>query len=298
MTSLPDLEDLSLLIHVARLGSIGRTAAELGLSQPSVSRRMAALERSLHVSLLTRTPRGTSLTPSGRVVVDWATTLLEAAEHFDRSVAVLSQQRKVTVRAAVSMTLAEHHAPRWVARLDRMAPDCIVSLMVHNSSEVADLVESGDADIGFVESPTVRRSLRRRRIGWDSLVVAVAPDHPWAVRRRPLTAEEVAASRLLVRERGSGTRETLDAAMRAAGLELTTGQVFGSNAALKSAAVAGLAPVVLSGLSLAHELAAGTLVDVPVDGLDLRRPLSAVWRREGAVPEAVMTLLKVAASGP
>lgn len=146
--------DLRVLVLVAQTGSIGQAALELGLSQPSVSRRMAGLERALRVPLLTRSPRGTTLTPAGRVVVDWASTLLSAAEQFTRSVTTLHDQQAVTVRAAVSMTIAEHHAPGWVARVGQHAPDAVVSLMVHNSREVAELVESGDADIGFVESPT------------------------------------------------------------------------------------------------------------------------------------------------
>ena len=101
------------------------------------------------------------------------------------------------------------------AGLDRQAPDAVVSLMVHNSTEVAQLVESGEADIGFLESPTVRRSLRRRRIGWDRLVVAVAPGHEWANRRRALRPADLATGRLLVREVGSGTRETLESALGA-----------------------------------------------------------------------------------
>lgn len=294
MTGLPDLEDLSVLVLVARTGSIGQAAAELGLSQPSVSRRMAGLERHLRVSLLTRSPRGTMLTPTGRVVVDWAATLLRAAEGFGRSVTTLHDQQAVTVRAAVSMTIAEHHAPGWVARVHQHAPDAVVSLMVHNSREVGQLVESGAADIGFLESPTVRPALHRRRIAWDELVVAVAPDHPWAGRRRPLPVAELSAARLLVREPGSGTRETIETALGRIGLEMTEGQMMGSNAALRAAASSGMGPVVLSEVALADELESGRLVRVQVADLRLRRPLTAVWRRDEALPDGVAAMLRVA----
>lgn len=286
--------DLRVLVLVAQTGSIGQAALELGLSQPSVSRRMAGLERALRVPLLTRSPRGTTLTPAGRVVVDWASTLLSAAEQFTRSVTTLHDQQAVTVRAAVSMTIAEHHAPGWVARVGQHAPDAVVSLMVHNSREVAELVESGDADIGFVESPTVRTSLRRRRLGWDELVVAVSPEHEWARRRRPLSADELAAARLLVREPGSGTRETIETALADEGLEMSAGLVMGSNAALRAAALSGMGPVVLSAVALAGELGSGRLVRVPVPGLRLRRPLTAVWRRDEVLPDGVAALLRSA----
>jgi DNA-binding transcriptional LysR family regulator len=295
----PDLADLELLLDVARSGSIGRAAAEHRLSQPTVSRRMAALERALRVPLLSRSRRGSVLTPAGRVVVDWASTLLQAAEDFSTSVAALRDTRATTVRAAVSMTIAEHHAPRWLARLrhgEPGLPHLNVSLEVHNSTDVADLVESGEADIGFVESPSVRRTVRRRRVGWDRLVVAVPPEHPWASRRREVSADELAAARVLVREPGSGTRETLENALRAAGAELVAGAVLGSNAALKSAAVAGIGPVVLSHRALAGELAAGSLREVPVGGLSLRRPLWAIWRRDETLSDGASALLQVASS--
>ncbi|MBD8868393.1 LysR family transcriptional regulator [Nocardioides donggukensis] len=293
MTSRPDLDDLDLLGLVARCGSIGQAAAELGLSQPAVSRRVAALERSLGVVLLHRSRQGSVLTPAGRVVVDWATSLLDAADGFSRSVATLRDERDASLRVAVSMTIAEHHAPAWLASLAEVTPRLRVSMSVTNSTEVADRVEQGGADIGFLESPTVRSSLRRRRFAWDDLVVAVPPGHPWADRDEPLAARLLAEAALLVREPGSGTRETLEHALARMSLTLTPGFEMASNAALRSAAIAGAGPVVLSASALADDLAAGRLVAVPVPDLDLRRPLTAVWRRDAVAPPGVRSLLEV-----
>jgi DNA-binding transcriptional LysR family regulator len=292
MTGYPDLDTLAVLLLVARKGSIGQAAGDLGLSQPSVSRRMVALESALQVQLLHRTRQGTSLTPTGRVVVDWASTLLEAADDFRRSVDALQAKASVSLRVAVSMTIAEYHAPLWVARLHRTSPDYAVSIEVHNSREVAELVASRAVDIGFVESPTVPRGLRRRRIGWDELTLAVPRDHPWA-QRGEITAAELAAAPLLVREPGSGTRETVERALRRQGLTMSVGLTMASNTALKSAAMAGIGPVVLSEQALRTELAAGRLDRVAVTDLSLRRPLSAVLRGTERIPPGVTALLSV-----
>ena len=289
----PNLEDLAVLVLVARTGSIGRAADQLRLSQPSVSRRMAALEQRLRVRLLHRSPRGTTLTPAGQLVVDWAAGLLGAAEEFTRSVQTLREKGSSSVRAAVSMTIAEHHAPGWVARLH---PDISVSLLVHNSTEVADLVEAGTAEVGFVESPTVRRSLVRRRVGWDELAIAVHPSHPWA-SRDAVSPADVAATPLLVREQGSGTRDTLERALHKHGLELAVAMAMASNTALKSAALAGMGPVVLSELALSGELAVRSLVRVSVPELPLRRPLTAVWRRDEPLSAGAAALVAVSAAG-
>lgn len=290
----PDLEDLDLLVLVARTGSLGRAAEELGITQPSVSRRFLRLERALRVELLQRGPRGSTLTPAGKVVVGWASTLLGAAEDFTESVDAMRQNRETTLRVAASMTIAEHLAPSWLAQLRGVSPDSVVSLSVHNSTEVAEAVEAGRADLGFVEAPAVRASLRRRRIGWDVLQIVVSPAHPWARRRTPITPELLVAEPLLVREVGSGTRETIDDALSRLGLQLTPSLTLASNSALKSSALVGIAPAVLSELAVTEELRSGQLVAVPVSGMELRRPLSVVWRDGDRLPSHAEALLRVA----
>lgn len=287
----PDLADLDLLVMVAEKGSIGGAATALGLAQPSVSRRISMLERTLHVPLLQRTARGSTLTPAGRVVVDWAATLLLAADDFSRSVEALHEASGLAVRAAVSMTIAEHYAPAWLAVARRRAPGTTVSLSIANSTQVADLVESGSVDLGFVESPSIRPSLRRRPIGKDDLVVAVAPGHPWA-KRDSISATEFAQAQLLIREKGSGTRETIEQAFRVRGLELRTELELASNTALKSAAIEGIGPVVLSARAVADEVGHGQLTKVLVHDLTLSRPLSVVWRGEDGVPESARAFLE------
>ena len=296
MTAPLDLDDLRVLVLVAEQGSIGRAAGLLGFSQPTVSRRMAALERNLRLPLLERSTSGTSLTPAGQVVVDWATRLLASADDFSRSVESLVGAHRPSVRAGVSMTIAEHHAPQWVGRLKQLDPTITVTLMVHNSARVAELVTSGEVDVGFVESLTVAPSLEQRRIAWDRLIVAVRPDHPWAEPGRVVSVAEVSGASLMVREMGSGTRETLEEALRRGGHALTPGFELASNTALKSAALAGMGPVVLSRTALAAEIASGTLVAARVARLGLRRPLTAIWRRRPHLSGAAQALVDTAAA--
>jgi DNA-binding transcriptional LysR family regulator len=286
----PNLVDLELLVLIARAGSMGQAAATCGLTQPNLSRRMIALERRLKVKVLQRSPRGTTLTPAGRVVVDWASALLATADEFERSVATLRSPERSAVRAGASMTIAEHCAPMWLGALRSAVPGAVVSLVVANSSEVASRVASGDLDIGFVESPEPPRALAGRRIGGDTLAVAVPADHSWA-RRARVPAAELATAQLLVREHGSGTRETLEAAFAARGLRVRPAMEMASNAALASASVAGMGPVVLSELSLAQEFASGSLVRVDVPDLDLSRPFTAIWRPRSRLPNDAVALL-------
>lgn len=289
----PDLETLSLLVAVAEEGSIGRVAAQSGLTQPSASRRLAALERRLGVRLLVRSTRGSDLTDEGRLVVDWASELLEAADTFTRSVTSLRAERRVGLRVAASLTVAEYLVPAWLVALQGRAPRVRASLAVANSAEVVKRVRAHDADLGFVEGPTVPRDLARQRVGRDSLDVVVAPSHRWA-RRRAVSPAELADGAALVREPGSGTRETLERALERHEVSLRPALELPSSSAVRAAALTGAGAAVLSGMAVAAEVAAGRLVRVVVRDLDLTRPLHAVWRRGEKPAGPAAALLAIA----
>lgn len=278
MTKDPDVFSLRLLVTVAEQGSLSAAAKQLGVAQPNASRAMRALERDLGVRLLHRTTAGSDLTVEGQVVVDWARQVVRSTDELVGAAAALHSEQRANLQVWASMTVAEYLMPRWLAEFRVRRPEVAVRLGVANSLEVCDAVLAQKVDLGFIESPDVPSTLSSTRIGADRLVVVVAPAHPWARRRRPLTATELAATPLIVREEGSGTRLTLEQLLRehdpvAPALEL------GSNAAVKVSVVAGLAPAVLSALAVEDLLRNGQSVEVPVRDLDLARDLYAVWTK-------------------
>ncbi|WP_225837503.1 LysR family transcriptional regulator [Streptomyces sp. NK08204] len=270
----PDLAALELLLAVARLGSLGAAAREVGITQPAASSRIRSMERQLGVALVDRSPRGSRLTDAGALVTDWARRVVEAAEAFDAGAQALRDRRDSRLRVAASMTIAEYLLPGWLLALRAGRPDTAVSLLAGNSAKVAELLLQDEADLGFVEGLTVPTGLDSTVIAHDRLIVVTAPGHPWARRRRPLTAQELAATPLILRERGSGTRQVLDAALGGLARPLIE---LSSTTAVKASAVSGAGPSVLSELAVGEELAMRRLVSIPVDGVALRRDLRAVW---------------------
>ncbi|MFF8865593.1 transcriptional regulator [Streptomyces sp. 1222.5] len=270
----PDLAGLELLLAVARLGSLGAAAREVGITQPAASSRLRSMERQLGVALVDRSPRGSRLTDAGALVTDWARRVVEAAAAFDAGARALRDRRDSRLRVAASMTIAEYLLPGWLLALHAERPDTAVSLLAGNSAKVAELLLAGEADLGFVEGLTVPTGLDSVVIAHDRLIVVTAPGHPWARRRRPLTPEELAATPLILRERGSGTRQVLDAALGGLARPLLE---LSSTTAVKASAVTGAGPSVLSELAVGEELAMRRLVSIPVEGVSLRRDLRAVW---------------------
>ncbi|MFD0867374.1 LysR family transcriptional regulator, partial [Tessaracoccus lubricantis] len=208
----PSIAALRLLVAVADEGGLGAGARAVGMAQSNASRTLAGLEQRLGLALVARSAAGSSVTRDGELAVEWARDVVRCVDRLMQGVAALrSEDRELVV--AASMTIAEYLAPGWLATLRREHPEVGARMVIHNSADVIDDVRHGRAGLGFVEGPLVPPDMHRQRIGTDRLVVVVAPDHPWAERRGGVTVEELAATPLVEREPGSGTRSFLDQAV-------------------------------------------------------------------------------------
>jgi len=169
-------------------------------------------------------------------------------------------------------------------------------LTTGNSDEVAAAVLGGAVQLGFIESPDVPPGLQSRTVARDTLTVIVVGRHPWARRRSGITPAELAATSLVSREEGSGTRRHLEHALsQQAGLTLAPPVLqLSSTTAIKAAVLEGVAPAVLSSLVVAGEIAAGTLHPVPVIGLDLNRALRLIQPKGRALTGPARDLATIA----
>jgi DNA-binding transcriptional LysR family regulator len=285
--SVRDLDALRALREVGRHGSIAAAAAALGTSQQALSARMRTLERALRLTLLSRTTSGSRLTDQGKLVLGWAEDVLDAADRLDAGIRSIRSGVTHRLAVAASQTNAEHLVPHWLIELRASEeadgyPPTVVELTVANSTGVIALIWDGNADIGFIETPHLPAGLSAERVREDELLVVVAPGHPWSRRRRPLTFTELARTPLVMREAGSGTRDTLAGYLAAhvPPLAATPAIELATSAAVRSAISAGVGPGVLSRLAVRDDLVLGRLTAVEVEGPPLKRALTAVWRRE------------------
>jgi DNA-binding transcriptional LysR family regulator len=299
-----DVGALRALREVGRQGSIAAAAALLGVSQQALSARMRTLERGMGVALLARTPSGSHLTEQGRLVVGWAEDVLDAADRLEAGLRSIRSGVSHRLAIAASQTIAEHLVPHWLIEL-RAAEQAaghqptVVELTVANSTGVIELVRAARAALGFIETPHLPSDLVTEVLREDELLVVTAPGHPWARRRRPMALAEIAATPLVMREAGSGTRDTLTDHLAAQDppLRPTIAMELGTSAAVRSAIAAGIGPGVLSRLAVRDDLVLGRLVAVEVAGPPLTRQLTIVWRPDhDPLPPEGQRLLAVSTS--
>ena len=291
--SFPDLTALDLFTTVIEVGSLGKAAKVHGIAQPSVSSRIRNLERQVGVTLLERTTTGCIPTPEGIVVSGWADEILRAAHDLEAGLVALKAEQVGRLRIAASYTIAEYLLPTWLGRFAREHPQDTVALDVANSTQVLAQLDLGEADIGFIETPLATPTMEETVVGRDQLVAVVPPGHTWAKRRRRVTMDELAETPLVMREKGSGTREALELALADAGHGVPVSVLeLGSTSAVRSAVLTGHSPTVISRLAVAGEISSGQLIEVKVTGLKIERNLRAVWPKGRVLPKLANALLR------
>lgn len=294
--SVPELSALDLFVSVVDHGSLSRAASLHYISQPSASARIRRLEQRLGLKLLNRTPSGSVPTDVGRELADRAREVLAAAEAFDRSVEELATAAGHQLRVVASYTMGDYILPRWLSLLGPHLPN--VSLTVRNSQDTITEVLEGRAEVGFMCVPDLDGPLEARPVGKDELVVVVHPDHHWARRMRPLKPQHLASEPLVVREQHSGTRSQLERILEPYRPDPPPDPVLvlGSTGAIKAAVLDGVAPAVLSRLTVMNELEAGRMVSVPVEDLNFERTLYVIWQEGANVSEGAQRLVDFATS--
>lgn len=289
----PELAALDLLRSVVRSGSLSRAAEAHGITQPSASSRIRTLERQLGLTVLDRSPTGSLPTPDGRLVASWADDVLQSADALASGVAALQADQHGLLRIAASYTIAEYVLPPWLDEFLAERTGESVTLDVTNSHAVIDRVDAGAVDLGFVESLGVSASMNEQVVGTDELVVVVAARHPWASERR-IDLDTLAATPLVLRERGSGTREALERTLTALGHDAPRSALdLGSLSAVRIAVVNGSSPAVISRLAVEDDLARGRLVAIEVPGLSIPRRLRAIWPKRSEPPRLASALLEM-----
>lgn len=258
------LERLRIFVAVAERQHVTAAARALNLTQSAVSNAIAALEAEHDVRLFDRVGRGVALNATGAAFLPEARAVLARAAAAEAALADMSALRRGRLTIFASQTIASAWLPRRLAAFHAAHPGVELDVAIGNTREAAEAVLTGAAELGLVEGEIDQPALDQTVVGSDRLAVLVTPDHPWAGMRR-LDAATLATHPWVLREAGSGTRSTLEAALRRAGVDpdaLSIAMTLPSNEAVLAAAEAGAGATALSESVAYGSVAAGRLATV------------------------------------
>ncbi len=295
-----NLHQLRIFSTVARLGSFSRAAEELHISQPSVSIQVADLERALGVDLFEQVGRRIHLTEAGRVLEDYARRILALAEEARTAVDETTGLRRGHLAVGASPTPGTYVLPRIIGGFQERYPQISVTLEIAATGQIGERLLRNELDLGIVGGKLHVPDLQVDPFLDDELVLVVAPAHPFAAAGSAQAAA-LQDHRLILRERGSGTRDAVDEAFRGAGRPVVAAMELSSSEAIKEAVAAGLGVTLLSRVAIRTEVTTGRLVTVPMSDLVIRRRFAIVHHKDKRLSSslrAFLEMLRAAVSVP
>jgi DNA-binding transcriptional LysR family regulator len=259
---------LEVFLAVARFESVSRAAKTLSLSQSAASGSLADLERQFDIQLFDRIGKRLHLSALGRSVRARAEAVLAQARDLEQT---LENRRDVgQLRIGATLTIGNYVVVPLMARFMREHPDAALTLAVANTEEIARQVANFEIDVGLIEGDVEETDLQVEPWRDDQLVVFCAPGHPLA-RKRVLHDEDLRRAAWIVRERGSGTRQAFDRAMRGLVPDLRIVLTLQHTEAIKEAVAAELGLGCVSRIALEDAFQRGTLKACQVPERDFRR---------------------------
>ncbi len=214
------LEQLRIFIAVAEKQHVTQAASQLNLTQSATSAAIAALETRYGIKLFDRVGRGIVLTQTGRDFLNEAREVVARAKAAAQVLDDLAGLKRGSLTLAASQTVANYWLPPRIEAFRKAHPGIDLHLAIANTEQVAQAVNRGNADLGFVEGEVDDPSLAIRKMEGDTLAIVVGASHPWIGKTR-ITPKFLAETCWILREPGSGTRSMFEAALKKFGIKLS-----------------------------------------------------------------------------
>lgn len=284
------LRQLQIFEAIVRLHSFTRAAAELHLTQPTVSTQLKLLAEAVGLPLIEHVGKEFYLTVAGKELYAVAQDILRALEHIEMKVADLQGLKAGTLRLAVIST-AKYFAPEVLGRFAKKYPLVDVAIHIANRDSVLQRLAANQDDLYIVGEPPAELSMESVAFAENPLFVMAHRQHP-LVREHRIPLARIAEEPFISREHGSGIRASVEKLFSEHGLRPKVRLELSSNEAIKHAIRGELGISVLSLHSILQEGVRGPIALLDVEGFPIRRQWHVVYPRGKALSVVAQEFLR------
>jgi len=283
------LRQLQTFEAVARLRSFSRAAEEMHVTQPTVSKQIRLLQEQVGLALLEQLGKKIFLTEAGERLYTTCADWLDTWGRFEQNVADLKGLKQGRLKIA-AVTTTKYFMPRILGPFCAEYPGIDIALEVINRDRLLERLSRNQDDLYVMGVPPEGLDIESEAFMDNPLVVLAAASHPMA-QRRQIPFSELAQETFLVRERGSGTRMTMERVFQERGTPLRIKMELGSNEAIKQAVAGGLGLALLSRSTLNLEPHQTDLCVLDVEGFPIMRAWYVVRPRGKQLSVVAATFL-------
>lgn len=285
---------LQTFLTVAEEKSFSGAAKRLHLTQPAVTKHVQTLEKHFQVTLFDRKGWQSELTEAGLVLYGYAQRIVTGFEEAELALKKVGLELQGILRLGASTIPGEYALPLLVGEFTFQYPEVHLQLEIRDSGSIRRMVINNELDLGLVGASSADPQLVYFPFAHDKLVLVVSPQHPWADRYfvEPKELEDVA---LVWREKDSGTRQVAEAALSEQGVnveDLKVRMELGSTEAVLNAVVTGMGASIISKHAAERYFKLKRLVEVPIKGLEITRPLYLVYKKEKQLSSVVEAFVR------
>ena len=273
------LETLKTFCDLVESGSLSRAAKQNRVTQSAVSQQLRSLEERYGTRLVDRAPRvGARPTEAGLAFYRELKPLLDQLDALEERVRERPDVVSGHVRIATVYSVGLHTLPPVMKESLSAYPALRLRLQYLRTDQVYDACLQGDVDLGIVALPSKRPQLEVVSLGADELVLAVAPDHPLARRKRP-SLSDLEGEAFIAFERDIPTRKLVDRLLRHAGVFVRTVMELDNIETIKRTVEAGIGVSLLPAPALGAEVRARSLVARRLRESPIERPIGVIYRK-------------------
>lgn len=268
-----DFKKIETFLRASETLSFSETAKQLHMSQPTVSHHIKILEQEMGTVLFARTNTGLQLTEAGRLLLPWARRLIHDTNNMQAMMSSIQEDIVGELRISCSTTAGKYVLPQMATRFCQRFPGVKVRILTCTAEDIAVKLLEGDAHIGVISRENQDASLEAQEFFIDKITLIVPSGHRWAFRK-VIEPSELLEEPLIIREETSGGLRVVlsELAKHDIGLnDLNTFMELGNAEAIVRTVAAGYGIAFVSTLAIACPLERGNVVDIEVEGLNLKR---------------------------
>jgi DNA-binding transcriptional LysR family regulator len=271
-----DTRQLAAFCAVVERRSFSQAAERLGVTQPAVSLQVRALEKRLGTQLLDRSGRRVEPTEAGWKLYRGAQRLLALEDQLVADVAASSEGEIAgDLVLGASTGPAAIAVPLLLGEFQREHPEVRVYLTVSDTHTVVERVAARELELGIVGASRRHRGVRFEPFLSDEVILVCPPGHRFA--GRTVSLDELREETLILMQEGAGVRQIVEDGLRRTGIRLRDLDVrleLGLQESVRHAVEAGYGVTFISRTAVESQLAAGTLAEARVEGLEATREIS------------------------
>lgn len=288
-----NLNLLRIFHSAAKLGNFTRAAKELHLTQPGISKHIKELERCYGTRLFDRLGKKVMLTQAGEILYRTTGDIFNLISESKARIDDLQGLARGKLSIGSSITIGTYMLPELLVKFREKYPGVEIKLDISFSQQTVDKVLDNSLEIGFVGHYEQDKRLIVTPFKTDQMVLVLSAKHEWAGRKKSVRLPELLDQPFLLSRQGSGTRIVLEELFKDKGVTLKKTMEFGTTEGIKQAVAANLGISILSRHVVFKELASGAIKTIPLKGMDLKRNLYLVRRKDRYLSEAAQAFLNL-----